>query len=90
MKQLLSDIKEHKTHYLVLAFILIFGALSFFYFRRFSQAQLVSVFLTVSFYVIWGIIHHLLEGDFHLRIVLEYLAVALLGFLILFTLLSRI
>ena len=90
MKQLFLDIKEHFSHYLVLLFILSFGAFAFFYFQRFPQAQIVSVFLTASFYVFWGIIHHYLEGDLHLRIIFEYLAVALLGFLILFSLVSRV
>lgn len=81
---------KHFGHYLTLAFILVFGGVSFFYFRRFPQAQTVSIFLTASFYVFWGMIHHHLEGDLHLRVVLEYVAVAFLGFLILWTLTNRI
>lgn len=90
MKQLFFDIKEHIGHYLVLLFILTFGVCAFLYFRRFPQAQIVSIFLTTSFYVLWGIIHHHLEGDLHLRIVLEYVAIALLGFLILWSLVNRV
>jgi len=89
MERLISDIKEHLGHYLILFFILAMGALIFRYFQRFPQAQIVSAFLTASFFVLWGIIHHYLEGDLHLRIILEYLAVALLGFLILFSLVNR-
>jgi hypothetical protein len=90
LKHLFSDIKEHFSQYLVLAFILIFGFWAFFYFQRFPQAQILSAFLTTSFYVIWGVIHHHLEGDLHLRIIAEYLAIALLGFLILFSLAQRV
>jgi len=90
MKQLLVDIKEHFGHYLVLVFILAFGCLAFFYFQRFPQAQIVSIFLTASFYVLWGIIHHYLEGDLHPRVIMEYVAMALLGFLVLFTLVNRV
>jgi len=89
MKQLLQDIKEHLGHYLVLLFILSFGGVAFFYFKRFPQAQMVSLFLTASFYVLWGIVHHFLEGDLHLRIILEYASVALLGFLILWSIIMR-
>lgn len=89
MKQLLSDFKEHLGHYLVLLFILTFGAFAFFYFQRHPQAQTVSIFLTASFYVLWGIIHHYLEGNLHIRIILEYIAVALLGFLILWSIINR-
>ncbi len=90
MKQIILAIKEHLTHYLVLLFILGFGGWAFFYFQRFPQAQIVSAFLTASFYVIWGIIHHYQEGDLHIRVVMEYLAMALLGFLILLTIANRV
>ncbi len=89
MKQLFLDIKEHLGHYLVLLFILISGAFSFVYFQRFPQSQIVSIFLTASFYVLWGVIHHHLEGDLHPRIIFEYLAVSLLGFLILWSMINR-
>ncbi|PIV00372.1 hypothetical protein COS54_03180 [Candidatus Shapirobacteria bacterium CG03_land_8_20_14_0_80_39_12] len=90
MKILFENIKKHLVHYLVLLFLLVSGGLSFFYFQRFSQAQIVSAFLTASFYVLWGVIHHYLEGDLHLRVVVEYMAVAILGFLVLFTLVNRV
>lgn len=90
MKHLFADIKAHFSHYLVLLFILLTGLAAFFYFQRFPQAQIVSAFLTASFYVFWGIVHHYLEEDLHLRIVFEYAAVALLGFLILLALVSRV
>jgi uncharacterized membrane protein YjjP (DUF1212 family) len=90
MKKMLSDIKEHANHYLVLLFILAFGALAFWYFQRMPQVQVLSVFITAIFYVIWGTVHHYLENDLHLRVVFEYAAVALLGFLILLTLIKRV
>jgi len=89
MKVLFNNIKEHFVHYLVLLFILAFGSIAFFYFQRFPQAQIVSLFLTASFYILWGIVHHYLEGDLHPRVVLEYAAVALLGFLILWSIIMR-
>ncbi|MGI5826553.1 MAG: hypothetical protein ACOX50_04020 [Patescibacteria group bacterium] len=90
MKDLITDIKEHFSHYLVLLFILLVGFGAFYYFQRFPQAQIVSAFLTASFYVFWGIVHHYLEEDLHLRIVIEYVAIALLGFLILLALVNRV
>ncbi len=38
-------------------------------------------------YLIWGIIHHLCQHNFHARIVLEYLLVAILAMAIVSTLL---
>lgn len=89
MKRAFEEIKEHLGHYIALLFILSSGAFAFFYFQRFPQAQIVSIFLTASFYVFWGIIHHYLENDLHPRIILEYVAVALLGFLILWSIINR-
>lgn len=90
MKMLLGDIKENFGHYLVLIFILSFGTLTFFFFRQIPQKQILSVFLTATFYVFWGIIHHYLKGDLHLRIVLEYIAVAILGFIIIWNIIARV
>lgn len=89
MNHFFVDIKEHFSHYSVLVFILLFGILSFFYFQRYAQAQIFSILLTSTFYVIWGIIHHYLEKDLHPRIILEYLAVALLGFLVIWSIINR-
>lgn len=89
MKHLLKEIKEHFGHYLILLAILVFGTLAFFHFQRYPQAQIMSVFLTASFYVLWGIVHHYLEGDLHARVIMEYVAVALLGFLILWSIINR-
>ena len=89
MKEMFKDIKKDLGHYLVLLFILTFGTVAFFYFQRYPQAQIVSLFLTASFYVLWGIVHHYLEGNLHIRIILEYAAVAVLGFVILWTMITR-
>ena len=90
MITLFSNIKSHWSHYVALLAILAFGIFSFWFFRRTPQAQVFSAFLTASFYVAWGTIHHYLEGDLHLRVILEYVAVALLGFLILFSAVNRV
>lgn len=90
MKKITEDIKESPVHYLSLFIILFFGGFSFFYLKRNQQAQLVSVFLTSSFYFIWGVVHHLLEGDLHIRIVMEYLAMSILGFVLLWALIYRV
>jgi len=57
---------------------------------RFQTIPKYIFLATISFaavYVIWGIVHHLRAKNFHARIVLEYLLVALLGVAIVSTLL---
>jgi len=34
------------------------------------------ILLASLFYFFWGVIHHLIRGDFHLRLLLEYLLIA--------------
>lgn len=45
----------------------------------------IAVTIAAAAYVSWGIIHHARRGDLHLKIVLEYLALALLGVVITYT-----
>lgn len=57
---------------------------------RFQTVPKNIFIATISFglvYVIWGVIHHVRAHNFHTRIVLEYLLVALLGVAIVATLL---
>lgn len=48
----------------------------------------IAFIITASIYVLWGIIHHRLRGDLHLKIVLEYLGIALLGLAVIFSVIN--
>jgi len=89
MKIFVEDIKEHLGHYLALVFILAFGVGALVFFQRTPQMQIISAFLTACFYVLWGVVHHYIEKDLHIRVVIEYITVALLGFLILWSIIVR-
>ena len=89
MKIFIEDLKEHFGHYLALVFILTFGIGALLFFQRTPQMQIISAFLTASFYVLWGIVHHYVEKDLQIRVVIEYIMVALLGFLILWSIIVR-
>jgi hypothetical protein len=45
--------------------------------------------LTGTAYLIWGIIHHYLEGDLHEKVILEYLSLAAFGIILAWFLLLR-
>ena len=86
---LIADIKHHLLHYLVLVVILNFG-IGMFWFWRFTPVyQVVVVVATSGAYVAWGILHHWLEDDLHLKVFFEYLLIATLIDLILLSLLFR-
>jgi hypothetical protein len=62
------------------------GLILFSYDKNFQ----VAVALALSFaYVAWGVTHHYLHKDLHLETFIEYLVVAILGFVLIFSLLLR-
>jgi hypothetical protein len=85
MKAFIKDL----SHYLVLFGILLagFAGLILFSYDKIFQTAVVSA-LVLS-YVSWGIIHHHLHKDLHFEVVLEYLIVAVLGFVIIFSVIIR-
>jgi len=86
----MKSLTRHLPHYLSLLGILFFGALGFIVFSYDKAFQVaVSIAVAVS-YVTWGIMHHKLHRDYDLAVVVEYLAVALLGLSIVFSLIFRI
>lgn len=81
--------KENIIHYLVLLVILdlAIGAFFIFSFNRLYQA--VVVVTMGILYVVWGIVHHWLSEDLHLKVVLEYVLISLLANLVILSLLFR-
>jgi hypothetical protein len=56
-------------------------------FQTVPKYILIATSVFALSYVLWGIAHHIRARNFHVRIVLEYLLVALLGVAIVSTLL---
>lgn len=80
---------RHIQHYLPLVGIIVagvFGFVVFSYDRRFQAAITIA---TAAGYFVWGMVHHHLHRDLHFPVVLEYLAIAALGVVIVFSLLFR-
>lgn len=81
--------REDIVHYLVLLVILDLAVAAFFLFsfnRTYQAAVVVSMGIL---YIVWGIAHHFLSEDFHLRAILEYILIALLANLVILSLLFR-
>ncbi len=62
--------------------------LAIYVYRAAPQYLVLVTLIFGSFYFFWGIIHHLRTQSFHARIVLEYFLVALLGVVLIATLLA--
>jgi len=76
-------------HYLALMAILSIGLGMFLYFGYNRQAQIGIVIALSATYVVWGVFHHTLKKELHLRIILEYLTVAALVSIVVIFLLLR-
>lgn len=80
---------RHIQHYLPLVGILVAGAFGFVFFSYDKVFQAAIAIAVAAGYFVWGIIHHHLHRDLHLSVVLEYLAIAALGVVVVFSLLFR-
>lgn len=77
----------HFGYYISLAAILFLGFLLVSLSPN-KQFQMTMIVLTSVFYVIWGIVHHLLNHDLTLKIVVEYILIGSLGLTVVFFLLK--
>jgi hypothetical protein len=78
---------RHFSDYSILAILCAIYLVTIYRFQTTSKFVLLATASFATIYLIWGIAHHLRSKNFHARIVLEYLLVALLGVAIVSTLL---
>lgn len=73
----------HILHYLILALILSSGLfLLFIYNGRPSLQYYLGVGMAMSYFS-WGIVHHYMQGDLHVKHMVEYGLIALFGVILL-------
>jgi len=80
---------NHK-HYFILIVGLVLLAFLFFLFNANLNLQRLIIILTGLYYFIWGVGHHFAQKDLHLKVVLEYLLIAVIGIIALLTITVRI
>lgn len=87
MKHLLKFVKKeihkHTFDYLLFATAGIFFIVSLNLFKGERLLEFIILLSFISFYIIWGIYHHIIENTLRFKVVLEYV---LIGFTILFLL----
>jgi len=84
-----KDFSRHPLHYFTLLCIQLVGLWGIFWFSYQPALQLFILVSMALSYVVWGVLHHHQHGDLHIKIVLEYLLVALIGVLIFGSVLMR-
>ena len=86
----MKRITRHLQHYLPLLGILVAGLVGIITFSYDTNFQMALLFATASGYVSWGIVHHYIHGDLHSSIIFEYIVIALLGVVIVSSILLRV
>ena len=79
----------HIGYYLSIIIMLFLGSLLVFAYRSDLQTQMIVVVMIGFFYVVLGLIHHRMQHDMHIKIVIEYILIATLGISVVFFLLKQ-
>lgn len=85
----MRTLAKHLPHYLLLFGILFAGFAGLILFSYDKHFQTAIAGALAGSYVAWGIVHHYLHNDLHWEVVVEYIAMAVLGLAILFSLILR-
>lgn len=71
--------KKHVLYYISLATLLCIGFGLPVFFAGQKNIQLMILILTAFLYTVWGVSHHVIHHSFSIKIMLEYIAIAILG-----------
>jgi len=81
--------RDHLNHYLILLSIFAFGIFFFIYFSYNRTIQGWCVISLGIAYFLWGMAHHYLEKTLYFKVVIEYFLIALLGAILVISLIYR-
>lgn len=83
----MKSISRHFPHYFPLIGIFVAGFIGIYLFSYDKVFQIALAASVAISYVVWGVVHHKIHKDLYLEVVIEYLAVATLGLVIILSLL---
>lgn len=81
--------QKHHAWYLALGSIAVLLLISLYYSRGNNQIQFYIIALFVAIYVIWGILHHIIDNSLRLSVVLEYILLSATALFLLKTILLK-
>ena len=79
-----KKIKKHFAYYFSLFIILFFGLILVFLSSPNVKMQEFVTLVTVFFYIVSGILHHYINHEINVKIMVEYILIGLLGLSIIF------
>jgi len=71
-----KDLRKNLFDYLLLFTAGVFFLYALNVFKGERLLEFIILFIFISFYVLWGIYHHIIEDSLHLKIVIEYMLIA--------------
>lgn len=78
----MKQLKKHLTYYLSLGLIFAIGVSLSVQASLDKQLQILIIFTTAILYVLWGILHHFLDHDITVKIVVEYVLMGGIGIMV--------
>ena len=84
-----KNFSRHLPHYFPLIGIFTAGALAFWIFSYDQQFQIGAAVSVAVAHAVWGIVHHFIHKDISFGIILEYVAISLLGLTVLLSIILR-
>lgn len=85
----MSKTAREIQHFVPLLGIFGAGLIAFFLFSYDQKFQLAAIIATAAAYITWGIVHHIMRKDINFEVVLEYIVVAVLGVIIVWSVILR-
>lgn len=70
------EVKKNVLDYLILFTAGVFFVVSLNLFRGERALEFIVLLGFASFYIVWGIYHHIIEDTLHLKTVIEYILIA--------------
>ncbi len=76
---MITNLKTHKAYYLLLAGMQVAGFILVLFAKGDKQLVMTYIILSTCFYFVWALVHHYVNHDLHVKVVLEYTLMSLLG-----------
>ncbi|OGM76414.1 hypothetical protein A2210_00195 [Candidatus Woesebacteria bacterium RIFOXYA1_FULL_40_18] len=85
----MKNFSKDLAHYIPLFGLLAAGFVAFWLFSYDRVFQIATAIATALAYVLWGVVHHYIHRDLNISVVVEYLVIASLGLVVIFSLVLR-
>ena len=76
---MIANIRSHKAYYLLLAGMQAAGFFLILFAKGDKKLEFTYIVLSTLFYLIWALVHHYLDHDLHVKVVVEYVLMSILG-----------